>query len=202
MLAVYVIYILLSFQWFKNLMVSCLHRCFLFAIRKRRTWNEEAEVSTIKLRFWLFASPFFSTVSPFSYLLIAKSWLILVSKGAFTLDEKQRKAKVTNLREWSLRSIAQNKPTIQQQFCLREVKQPLAGFTTGWNLPRYVDMTVALRRFALLRFQRKRTFTIKLRRIRENQRVRHVSDVFRWRTNSLVDTVLMQFAYIFFLGRD
>ena len=53
------------------------------------------------------------------------------TKGAFTLNAKQRGAKVGHLREWSHTSLAQNKPTIQNQFCLREVKQSLAKFATG-----------------------------------------------------------------------
>ena len=46
----------------------------------------------------------------------------------------QREAKVPNVREWSFMSRAQNKPTIQKQFCLSQVKhykQPLAKMATG-----------------------------------------------------------------------
>ena len=45
--------------------------------------------------------------------------------GAFTLDKKKREAKVCNL------CIAQNRPTIHQQFCLSEVKQPITKLATG-----------------------------------------------------------------------
>ena len=75
-------------------------------------------------------------------------------KGVFTLDAKHCEAKVANLRKWSLTSLAQNRPTTKQQFCLREVKQQLAKFTTGCNISRVVDdvkfwlLRVALRYFA------------------------------------------------------
>ena len=42
----------------------------------------------------------------------------ICSKRAFTLDAKQRKAKVANLYEWPLTSLAQSKPSIPQQSCL------------------------------------------------------------------------------------
>ena len=42
-----------------------------------------------------------------------------------------REAKVVTLFEWLLTSLAKNRSTIQKQFCLGEVKQPLAKFTTG-----------------------------------------------------------------------
>ena len=40
-------------------------------------------------------------------------------------------AKVANLRDWSLRSLAQNRPITQRQFCSSVVQPPLAKFTTG-----------------------------------------------------------------------
>ena len=52
------------------------------------------------------------------------------SKGEFTLDAKQRKARVDNFHGWLLTSLAQNRLTIQKQICLSEIKQPLAKFVT------------------------------------------------------------------------
>ena len=42
-----------------------------------------------------------------------------------------REAKVGNFRKWLLTSLAQNRLIIYQQFCVREVKQPLAKFATS-----------------------------------------------------------------------
>ena len=39
-----------------------------------------------------------------------------------------REAKVSNLREWLLSSFVHNRPTIQQQFCQSEIKQPVVTF--------------------------------------------------------------------------
>ena len=61
------------------------------------------------------------------------------AQGAFTLDAKQLEANVGNFREWSLTTLAQNRLTIQKQFCLSEVKQPLAKFASGRNLAQVVD---------------------------------------------------------------
>ena len=66
------------------------------------------------------------------------------------MDAKQREAKLGNLREWSLASLAQNKPTFKSSFILvklinpsqikqLKVKQPLAKFATAWNLSQVVD---------------------------------------------------------------
>ena len=41
--------------------------------------------------------------------------------------------------EWSLTSLAQNKPTVHQQFCLNEAKQLFAKFATGCNFSQIVD---------------------------------------------------------------
>ena len=41
-------------------------------------------------------------------------------------------------------SLAQNKPAIHQQFCLSEVKQPLAKITTDRNLSQVVDDITSL----------------------------------------------------------
>ena len=71
------------------------------------------------------------------------------------MGDKQREAKVCNLREWSLTSLAQNRPTIQKQFCLSEVKQPLAKFATGRNLSQVVNDV----KFWFLRVQCKHNLT-------------------------------------------
>ena len=63
-----------------------------------------------------------------------------------------RETKVGNLREWSLTSLSQNRPTIQKQSCLSEAKQPLAKFATGWNLLQVFDAV----KFWLLRVKCKR----------------------------------------------
>ena len=71
-------------------------------------------------------------------------------KGVFTLDAKQREAKVAKLREWLLTYLAQNRPTAQLQFSLNKVAQPLANFATGCNLSQTVDdMKFLLLRVAL-----------------------------------------------------
>ena len=61
---------------------------------------------------------------------------IIVTKGAFTPDAKQSDC-------WhvckSLTSYARDMPNIQKQFCLSEVKQPLAKFATCCNLSQVVD---------------------------------------------------------------
>ena len=62
----------------------------------------------------------------------------------FTLDAKQREAKVGYFREWLFTSLTQNRPTIQKQFCLSEVKQPLAKFATDSNC-RWRQILVASR---------------------------------------------------------
>ena len=46
---------------------------------------------------------------------------------------------VGNLRELSLTSLAQNRPTIHKQFCLSDVKQPLAKIVTSSNLSQMVN---------------------------------------------------------------
>ena len=40
--------------------------------------------------------------------------------------------KVANIHEWLLTSLAQNRLTIYQQFCLSEIKQPLSTFHRLW----------------------------------------------------------------------
>ena len=45
----------------------------------------------------------------------------IVAKCAFTLDAKQHIEKVCYLHEWSFKSLAQNRPTKQKQFCLSKV---------------------------------------------------------------------------------
>ena len=65
---------------------------------------------------------------------IKKANGLCAPEGVFKLDENQREANVGNLREWSLTSLAENRPAIHKQFCLyglSEVNQPLAKFTTG-----------------------------------------------------------------------
>ena len=54
-------------------------------------------------------------------------------------DAKQRKTKVSNLREWSLTSLAENRPTIQQQFCLSKGKKLMTKFAIDQNLSQGVD---------------------------------------------------------------
>ena len=46
-----------------------------------------------------------------------------------------RETRVGNLREWSLTSLAQYRPTIHKQFCLNDVTQPLAKFATSVDAP-------------------------------------------------------------------
>ena len=72
------------------------------------------------------------------------------SMGAFTQDAKRRLATCASDR--SITSLAQNMPTIHQQFFLSEVKQLLAKIATGCNILQVVnDVTFLLAsgRFAL-----------------------------------------------------
>ena len=63
-----------------------------------------------------------------------------------------RKVKVGNLRERSLTSLAQSRPTIYQYFCLSKVKQPLVKFATDCNLSVVVDDGILVVWVALLCF--------------------------------------------------
>ena len=60
----------------------------------------------------------------------------IVTKGAFTPEAKQSEL-------WQPSQVAtshaRNMPNIQKQFCLSEVKQPLAKFATCCNLSQVVD---------------------------------------------------------------
>ena len=62
-------------------------------------------------------------MSVFCLQILKMSW------SMFTLDERQLKAKIANFYKWLLTSLAQNRPTPKQQFCLKvNLKQPLAKF--------------------------------------------------------------------------
>ena len=84
------------------------------------------------------------------------------------MDGKQREANVDNFCKWSLRSPAQNKRITHQQFCVNEVKQPLAKIVSGCNLSQVFDgikiwlLRVASCPFALLCIQCKRTLSLEI----------------------------------------
>ena len=63
-------------------------------------------------------------------LTMSEVGILLKLKCVYT----RRKAKLGNFRGWSLTSLAQNRLTIHQQFCLSEVKQPLAKIATCCSL--------------------------------------------------------------------
>ena len=73
-------------------------------------------------------------------------------------NAKQREAKFGNLREWSLSSLAQNRPTIQKQFCLcyGKLRNRSRSLLQDETL-RKLLMTSNFGCFALLCVQSKRT---------------------------------------------